>query len=63
MSLCLLDSFCGNREQKVNIDLLPFCKQRLLERESWGTDRKSVDMLQKLLKDSDMGEQEPEAME
>ena len=45
------------------MDLLPCCKQRLLEQESWGTARNSVDMLQKILEDSEMGDQEPEAMQ
>ena len=62
VSLCLHNSLCGNREQKMNMDLLPCCKQRLLEQESWGTARNSVNMLQKLLEDSEMGEQQPEAM-
>ena len=63
VSLCLQNSFCRNREQKVNMDLLPCCKQRLLEQESWGMVQNSVDMLQKVLEDSAKGEQEPEAME
>ena len=63
VSLRLHNSFCRNREQKVNVDPLPCCKQRLLEQESWGTTRNSVDMLQKLLEDSEMGQQEPEAKE
>ena len=63
VSLCLHNSFCRNRVQKVNVDLLPFCRQRLLEQESWGTARNSVDMLQKVLEDSEKGEQEPEAMD
>ena len=61
LSLCLHNSFCSNREQKMNVDLLPCCKQRLLEQESWGTARNSVVMLQKVLEDSEKGEQEPEA--
>ena len=36
VSLCLHNSFCRNRKQKVNVDLLPCCKQRLLEQENWG---------------------------
>ena len=63
VSLCLHNSFCRNREQKRNVDLLPCCKQRLLEQESCGTARNSVDMLQKVLDDSEKGEQEPEAMD
>ena len=62
-SLCLHNSFCRNREQKVNMDLLPCCKPRLLEQESWGTARNSVDMLEKVLEDSENEEQEQEAME
>ena len=31
VNLCLHNSFCRNREQKVNVDLLPCCKPRLLE--------------------------------
>ena len=63
VSLCLNKSFCRNREQKVNVDLLPCCKQRLLEQESWVTARNSVDMLQKVLEDGEVEEQEPEALE
>ena len=29
MSLCLHNNFCWNREQKMNVDLLQCCKQRL----------------------------------
>ena len=58
VSLCLHNSFCRNREQKVNVDLLPCCKPRLLERESLGTARNSVDMLEKVLVDSETEEQE-----
>ena len=36
VSLCLHNSFCRNREQKVNVDLLPCCKLRLLEQKIWG---------------------------
>ena len=36
VSLCLHNSFCRNREQKVNVDLLPCGKPRLLEQESGG---------------------------
>ena len=57
-SLCLHKSLCGNREQKVNVDLLPCCKIRLLEEENCGMARNSVDMLQKVLEDSDLGEQD-----
>ena len=63
VSLCLHNSFCRNREQKVNVDLLPCCKPRLLEQESWGTARSSVDMLEKVLEDSETEEQGQEAME
>ena len=63
VSLCLDNSFCRNREQKVNVDLLTCYKQRLLEQESWGTARNSVDMLQKFLEDSEKGKQKPEAMD
>ena len=63
VSLGLPNSFYRNMEQKVNVDLLPCCKQILLEQESWGTARNSVDMLQKILEDSETGEEEPEAME
>ena len=62
VSLCLHNSFCRNREQKVNVDLLPCCKPRLLEQESWGTTRNSVDMLEKVLEDSENEEQGEEAM-
>ena len=63
VSLCLHSSFCRNREQKVNVDLLPCCKPRLLEQESWGTARKSMDILEKILEDSEIEEQEQESME
>ena len=63
LSLCLNNSFCRNREQKVNVDLLPCCKPRLLEQESWGTALNSVDILQKVLEDSEAGEQEQETIE
>ena len=53
VSLCLHNSFCRNREQKVNVDLLPCCKPRLLEQESCGTARNSMDMLEKVLEDSE----------
>ena len=62
VSLCLHNSFCRNREQKVNV-ILPCCKQRLVEQERRGTARNSVDMLQEVLEDSEMREQELEAME
>ena len=58
VSLCLHNSFCRNREQKVNVDLLPCCKPRLLEQESWGTARNSVDKLKKVLEDTKEEEQE-----
>ena len=63
VSLCLHNSFCRNREQKVNVDLLPCCKPRPLEQESWGTARNSMDMLEKVLEDSDAEDQDGEAME
>ena len=63
MSLCLHNSFCRNREQKVNVDLLPCCKARLLEQESWGTARNSMDMLEKVLEDSEADDQGGEVME
>ena len=56
ISLCLHNRFCRNREQKVNVDILPCCNQRLPEEESWGTARKSVDMLRNVLEDIEMGE-------
>ena len=56
-SLCLHNSFCRNRERKMNVDLLPCCNPRLLEQKSWGTDRNSVGMLKKVLGDSEAGEQ------
>ena len=56
VSLCLHNSFCRNRE-------LPCCKPRLLEQEKWGRARNSVDILEKVLEDSETGEQEQEAME
>ena len=48
---------------EVNVDLLPCCKPRLLEQESWGTARNSMDMLEKVLEDSDAEHQDGEAME
>ena len=63
VSLCLHNSFRRNREQKVNVDLLPCCKPTLLEQESCGTARNSMDMLEKILEDSGDKEQEQEAME
>ena len=47
----------------MNVDLLHCCKQRLLQQESWDTARNSVDMLQKVLEYSEMGDQEQEVME
>ena len=47
----------------MNGGLLACCKPRLLEQESWGTARNSVDMLQKVLEDFETGEQEQETME
>ena len=63
VSLCLHNNFCRNREQKVNVDLLPCCKPRLLEQESWGTARNSMDMLEKVLENSEAEDQDGEAME
>ena len=63
VNLCLHNSFCRNREQKVNVDLLPCCKPRLLEQEGWGTARNSLDMLEKVLEDSDAEHQDGEMME
>ena len=63
VSLCLHNSFCRNREQKVNVDLLPCCKPRRLEQESWGTARNSMDMLEKVLEDNEAEYQDGEAME
>ena len=63
VSLCLHNSFCRNREQKVNVVLLPCCKPRLLEQEGWGTARNSMDMLEKVLEDSEAEDQNGEAME
>ena len=45
------------------MDLLPCCKPRLLEQESWGTARNSMDMLEKVLEDSEAEDQGGEAME
>ena len=63
VNLCLHHSFCRNREQIVNEDILPCCNQRLLEQERRGTARNSVEMLQKVLEDSEISEEEDEAME
>ena len=60
MSLFLHNSFCRNREQKVNVYLLPCCKPSLLEQKRWGTARNSMDMLEKVLKDSETEEQDGE---
>ena len=62
-NVSLHNSFCRNREQKVNVDLLPCCKPRLLEQESWGTARNSMNMLEKVLEDSEAEDQDGEAME
>ena len=56
VSHCLHNSFCRNRDQKIKVDLLPCCKQRLLEQESWGKARNSVDILQEVLEVSEMGD-------
>ena len=61
VSLCLHNSFCRNREQIVNVDLLPCCKPRLLEQESWGTARNSMDILEKVLEDSETEDQDGES--
>ena len=45
------------------MDLLPCCKPRLLEQEGWGTARNSLDMLEKVLEDSDAEHQDGEMME
>ena len=63
VSLCLHNSFCRNREQKLNVELLPCFKPRLLEQESWGTARNSMDMLEKVLEDIEAEDQDGEAME
>ena len=63
VSLCLHNNFCRNREQKVNVDILPCCKQRRLEQESLCKAENSVQMLQKVLEDNEIGEQEQKAME
>ena len=47
----------------MKVDLLPCCKPRLLEQESWGTARNSVFMLEKVIEDSEPEEQGQEAME
>ena len=47
----------------MNVDLLLCCKPSLLEQESWGTARNSMDLLEKVLEDSENGEHEQEAME
>ena len=52
MSSCVCTTaFAGTFEQKVNVDLLSCCKPRLLEQESWGTARNSMDILEKVLED------------
>ena len=58
VSLCLHNSFCRNRKQKVNVDLLPCCKPRLLQQVSWGTARNSMEVLEKVLEDSEIEEQD-----
>ena len=47
----------------MNVDLLPCCKPRLLEQEGWGTARNSLDMLEKVLEDSDAEHQDGKMME
>ena len=47
----------------MNVDPLPCCKPRLLEQESWGTARNSMDILEKVLEDSEAEDQDGEAME
>ena len=42
----------------MNVDLLPCCKPRLLEQENWGTSRNFMDMLEKVLEDSETEEQD-----
>ena len=61
VSLCLHNIFWQKREQRVIVDLLLCCKQRLLQQGSWDTARSSVRMLKKVLEDSEMGEQEDKA--
>ena len=63
VSLCLHNIFCRNWEQKVNVDLLPCCKPRLLEQESWWTARNSTGMLEKVLDDSETEDQDGKVME
>ena len=63
VSLCLHNSVCRNREQKVNVDLLPCCKLRLLEQEIWGRAHNSDDKLLKVLENSEAGEQEQKTMD
>ena len=47
----------------MNVDLLPCCKPRLLEQESLGTARNSMDMLEKVLEEKEAEHQDGEAME
>ena len=44
------------------VDLLLCCKQRLLQQGSWDMARSSVQMLKKVLEDSEMGAQEDKAL-
>ena len=60
---CLHNSFCRNRKQKVNVNLLLCCRQRLLEQENWRHGLQLCRDLQKVLEHSEMGEQEIDAME
>ena len=46
----------------MNVDLLPCCKLRLLEQESWGTARNSMDILEKFLENSETEDQDEEGM-
>ena len=46
----------------MTVDLLPCCKLRLLEHESWGRARNSMDMLEKVLEDSEAEDQDGEVM-
>ena len=47
----------------MNKDLLTCCKPRLMEQESWGMARNSMDMLEKVLEDSEAEDQDGESME
>ena len=51
VTLCLLKSFCRNRES--NVDPLPCCKQRVEEQKCWRTASNSVRISNDVLQDTE----------